>query len=266
MKRIILSALAAIVWTQLAAGADELKKETTYSIQGSSVDTTTTARKSSDHDEKMTKYLLPALKAAMLGSQYISDLQIIEGEEKKEDTTWADYTTYKRTSNVFVAVNLPTRISMLFQVEEDYRKCKLVIAAGQAPVQGSFEDGGGTPVQGTTCQLQASLKVTGPLSVYGSYATNINVDALMNNKQDFAMTLAKSWDKSDAVLTTRLNINSMRWEDSLFKFLQAFNVRTPSSEPAVGPASGAAGTMVSRQMIFLGVARFFRQINERILQ
>lgn len=267
-SRIFLSVVACCMGAQAAWGNSSPRRETTYNMQGSSVEVVTTAKRTNQFDEKMTNYLLPMVREALRGTQFVTDIQAVEGSEQREEIQWADYITHKRVSKIFVNMQLPARVSMLFNIEEDYRRCRvpqqLPGGVGSRQMEDGLDQGGGAIQQG--CQLQSSFKLTGPLAIYGTYTSAINVDRLLEGKQDLQVTLTKSWDKMDTVFTTRLNVHTMQWEDNLQSFMKAFNIRPHTDQADVTTSGSSLNVLLSRQTIFLGVARFARQINERILQ
>ena len=265
-SRIFLSVVACCMGAQAAWGNSTPRRETNYNIQSSAVEVVTTAKRTNQFDEKMTNYLLPLVRDALRGTQFVTDIQAVEGAEQREEIQWADYVTHKRVSKIFVNMQLPSRVSMLFNVEEDYRRCRVPQQLPPGAGSRHMEDDAGAGAIQQGCQLQSTLKLTGPLAIYGTYTSAINVDRLLQGKQDLQITLAKSWDKADAVFTTRLNVSSMQWEDNLQSFMKAFNIRPQTDQADVTTNGSSPNVLLSRQTIFLGVARFARQINERILQ
>ncbi len=237
--------------------------KTTYSISNDSATVTTVAAKTNKWDRQTEEYLFPLFKESLQRMAFVTSVTQTKGAESTESNTWYDYETKKRNSHAFVTLSLSSPVTLLFQVEENFRKCKV---PGTKIVVDDTGGGGGTS---GTCQTQSALLVKGPVAVYGNFANSINVDALLRNKQELEFTLGKSWDRADTTIATRFNIKSVSFDDGLTKFFRIFNIPVfLGHEKDVGYGSGVldkVSPLTSRQKLMLGISRITRQANERML-
>ena len=230
---------------------------TKYRIDGSGTWVTSEIKNAgSAYDPLLGKYLSDRLVKALREMSGVTSVQITKnGEEKVSEDTYFPYKTRTRKSNLFVSMNLPSRVSMLFSVEESYRECTK--PKNDTTQLGGMDEGGGYST--STCALNSVLKIKGPLSVQGSHANNSLVgfsDDEFKDLQDVTIDLSKSYDGKDLNLRTSLSLNSMLFERALARFLKTFKVQ--------GVDMSVVG--MSRQNILLGSSRMVRLVNEKILE
>lgn len=269
MNKFILSACVGVLWTSLAAGQTPPKRITTYNVQGTWVEASTKIKKNNEFDPLMRKYLLPTFAKALEGTPYINSVQFMEGKEVKGTTyEFLQYTEWSRKSHLVVALSVPSRVSMMFEVNEELRRCN-VPEKTPAPI---CDDHSGctTPSASGDCQLKSSLVVRGPIAVYGVHDSTANVRQLgraLRKQQYLRVALGKSSDKADVEMETRFDIDSVNWERNLFKFMEAFNIPTQielASKPSLNDST-TYNAELTRHTMFVGIARVARQLNEKIL-
>lgn len=229
-----------------------------YSISSDSTTVTTTAAASSALDKEIENYMFPTVRKALEGTAYIGSIVQTKGEESKEANKWWDYELFKRKTNAFVTFTLQSPITLLFEVEENYRRC--------IPGKEVASDESG--YSSSSCSKQAVVSIKGPIAVYGNFATAINPDALLRNKQDLEITFSRSYDKKDSVVATRFNIKSVSFDESLSRFFSIFSIPIFTSQNDVSIGNGLldkVSPLTSRQKLMLGVSRIARQANERML-
>jgi hypothetical protein len=176
----------------------------------------------------------------------VGDVQTSDMTEKKTDPgTWADYLTLTRNFSAFVQINLQKPVTMLFSVEQVQQVCKNP-GQNKDAVIASCEN------------LNTTLAVKGPIAVYGTFETesNLDVSGLLRDKQRLNISVSRSYDKTTLIIDSTLNVDSILFEKSLLKFFDVFNVNGISKK----------AEDLTRQNIFLGVARVMRQSNERMLE
>ncbi len=102
-----------------------------------------------------------------------------------------------------------------------------------------------------------SVKVRGPFAVYGNFASSVNVEKLLKEKQTISYEVARDWsDKTSMRLEGRFMIDSELFDRNLLKFLDAFNLKISDQDSKV----------VTRNNILLGIARVLRMNNERVVE
>ena len=177
----------------------------------------------------------------------VGDVQTSDVVEKKTDPgTWADYTTVTKNFSAFVQINLQKPVTMLFEVEQSHQVCKNPGQTSKDTITSSCGD------------MNTTLQVKGPIAVYGTFETesNLDVTSLMQDKQRLSLTVSRSYDKENLIVDSTLYVDSMQFEKSLLKFFGVFNVKGINKK----------SEDLTRQSIFLGVARVMRQSNERMLE
>lgn len=246
MRKAITALIGVLSVSGIYANAADIK--TTYNITQSSAESRTVIKNEASKEALLKDYLLGSLKKAFLSSEFITGIQETKGTETKDEYQGLDYVTMNKKSNIFVNVSLPEKVSMMFEVEQRYQACKKQAA------------------DSSSCYLSSTLTVKGPMAVYGNYASPVDINNLLKNKQELYFDMSRSYDGSEINLNSRFTINSNNFEDRLAKFMEIFNVPIPAAaEIGVGGAKVSGGTM-TRQRMLVGIARFLRQGNERIVQ
>lgn len=259
--------LLLFVSTITAAQAEETK--TTYSINGSSAQVVTVVKKASAEKEQlMRSYLFEHLAKKLKAFPMVTGVEFnkdVKGEVS--GSSWSDYWELKRKYPAMIHLSLPASVTMMVKVEESYRKCKSPAekAAGLTTPLGGFESwgdegfgGGGAGANVTVdCTLGSSVKITGPYAVYGNFASSLNVEKLLKEKQNISYEVGRDWsDKTSLKIDARFNIDSDLFDVNLFKFLQAFNLKPTDT----------ASQVYTRNNILLGISRVLRVNNERVVE
>jgi hypothetical protein len=244
----------------VAPGSSGIK--TTYAISSDMATVTSTIANGIPLESKMKDYLFQSFRQSLLNTAFVSSVTQTKGTETSESSQWYDYDTKKRSSHAFVSLALNAQLTMLFQIEESYRSCR--------PPKGLpvIDDETGVAVSG--CTLQSSFTVRGPISVYGNFASSVNADALLRNKQEFTLTMEKSGTTPEATLTSHFSIKSVAFDESLSRFFRVFNIPMFVSRDTDVGIGGALldkiSPLTSRQQLLLGISRITRQSNERMLK
>jgi hypothetical protein len=235
--------------------------KTTYSIYNDYTTVTTVAAKANKWDRQTEEFLFPMFRGSLQKMAFVTSVTQTQGEQSQESNQWWDYDLKKKKSHVFVNLSLQSPITLLFEVEESYRKCKPPKTAAVVDESGYGSSG--------TCTRQSTLTVKGPAAVYGNFANSINVDALLRNKQEIEITLGKSFDNADTSLSTKFAVKSVSFDDGLSRFFKVFNIPVFMGHGTdVGYGSGIldkVSPLTSRQKLMLGISRIARQSNERML-
>lgn len=247
----------------MTSGAQAEETKTTYSISGSNATVTTVVKKASSDSEKlMHGFLFEKIASKLRGFPTVTGIEF-NNEVKPEIKTsdWQDYWEHKRNFPVMVHLALPTAVTMMFKVEETFRKCKSPAekaAKAQQPMDyGGDYDGGGlganVPVD---CTLGSTVKITGPFTVYGNFASSMDMDRLLREKQSIQYDVSRDWsDKTNLKVEGRFSIESELFDRNLMKFLGGLNAK-PAGTDAV----------VTRNSLLLGIARILRVQNERMVE
>jgi hypothetical protein len=227
------------------AGGVEAK--TTYNINTSSTEAKTELKNAPlSLDEKFKEKLWDKFAEKLKDMPLVGDVQTSDVVEKVTDPgEWADYKQVSKNFSAFVQINLDKPMTLLFSVEQMNQICK---PAGQS-----------TNTYTSSCaDLNTTLSIKGPIAVYGTFETesNLDVSGLLRDKQRLNITVSRSYDKLSLVLDSTMNVDSMLFEKSLLKFFDVYNVSGISKK----------SEDLTRQNIFLGVARVMRQSNERMLE
>jgi len=235
--------------------------KTTYNITGSNATVTTVVKKASAEKEKlMHSYLFEKIAQKLKSFPMVTGIEF-NSEVKGEATTssYSDYWEMKRSYPAMIHLSLPTSVTMMVKVEESFRKCKSPAekAAGNTtPVRGD-DDWGGTTDVAVDCTLGSTVKIRGPFAVYGNFASAVNVEKLLREKQTIQYDISRDWgDKTSLKIEGRFSIESELFDRNLFKFLDAFNLKAGASDSKV----------YTRNNILLGIARVLRVNNERIVE
>lgn len=216
------------------------KLETAYNIGNAAAESKTTIKGDLSKEKFLRGFLFSQVRKALENTAYISSIQETEGRESKDEPSWVDYVVFKKNQHIFVNLNLPTKVAMMFAVEQAYRECKPAAKGSES----------------TECSLSSAVTIKGPMTVYGNYASNVKVERLMQDKQELIIELTRSFDKQDLIFSSKFNINSSLFEENLYKFMEFFGVAPEDKSPVA----------LTRQRLLLGVARYMRQVNERILE
>jgi|GEM_PF-6941209 len=246
-----------------AVFAEETK--TTYSISGSSATVTTVVKKASEEKEKlMRSYLFDKIADKLKAFPMVTAVEYNK-ETKGEisSSSYMDYWELKRSYPVMIHLSLPTSVTMMVKVQESYRKCKSPAekaASLSTPVGRDYEDyhsGGSSSDQTVDCSLQSSVSIKGPFAVYGNFASSVNVDRLLKEKQIISYEVSRDWmDKTSMKVEGKFSIESELFDRNLLKFLDAFNLKVTDSDSKV----------MTRNNILLGIARVLRVNNERVVE
>lgn len=249
------------------------KLKTTYSIDASQTAVTTVAvDAAAKYDTLLDGYMFSSLKSALQGMAYVSSVMQTKGTESVENFSWADYELQKKRSHAFLKLSLPTPVTLLFEIEESYRKCRpsSTTTASTSSSRGYTPAEAVRPSSNTGCSRQAEVTVKGPISVYGNYATSINVNSLMRNKQELFIAASQDYTGKNLEIVNRFSVNSINFDDSLAKFFKIFNIPVFLDHGGdVGHEAGLMGKvspLTSRQRLMLGISRIARTTNERILK
>lgn len=243
------------------SGLNAQETKTTYSINGSNATVTTIIKKASAEKEKMLKtWLFEAIAEKLKTMPTVANVEY--SSDVKGDvsgSTWTDYWEHKRKYPVMVSLALNTPVTLMLRVEETYRTCKSVAekqANATTPVSYGGDEGGSGLDALVDCSLGSQVKITGPVAVYGNFASSTEIDKLLKEKQTITYDLARDWsDKANLKLEGRFSIESELFDQNLLKFLDGVN-----SAPL-----GTQG-VVTRNSLLLGIARVLRVQNERMVE
>jgi hypothetical protein len=258
-----------LILATLVAGTHAFAQETktTYSISGSNATVTTVVKKASADKEKlMRSYLFEKIAEKLKAFPMVTGVEFNK-ETKGEisSSSYSDYWELKRSYPAMIHLSLPTSVTMMVRVEESYRKCKSPAekaASISTPMGGrDYDDysgyGGFASEQTVDCTLQSSVKIRGPVAVYGNFASSMNVERLLKEKQSISYEVSRDWlDKTSMKIEGRFSIESELFDRNLFKFLDAFNLKVSDSESKV----------MTRNNLLLGIARVLRVNNERVVE
>lgn len=246
----------------MAASAEETK--TTYSISGSNATVTTLVKKASAEKEKlMSSYLFEKIAEKIKAFPMVTSIEF--NKDTKGEVSGSSYTDYwelKRSYPAMIHLSLPTSVTMMVKIEESYRKCKSPAekaASATSPIGRDYDDymGGGMNEPTVDCTLQSSVKIKGPYAVYGNFASSVNVERLLKEKQTISYEVSRDWsDKTSMKVEGKFSIESELFDRNLFKFLDAFNLKVSEQDSKV----------MTRNNILLGIARVLRVNNERVVE
>lgn len=226
--------------------------KTNYAITGESTTVTTTTEKDKKYESEKLNFLFPVFSKALQNTAFVTSVTQTKGDVTSETNQWWDYVLHKKKSHAFVNLAFASNITLLFELQEEYRKCtKQPLADSEA----------------MPCSLQTTLTVKGPLAVYGNFATAVNIDALLRNKQELEITLGQSWS-GESTLVSKFNVKSVSFDESLARFFRIFNIPVFTASNDVGLGSelmDKISPLTSRQKLMLGVSRITRQAHERML-
>ncbi len=254
-----------IIFSLLVAMTQSVQAEetkTTYSISGSNATVTTVVKKASSDTEKlMHGFLFEKIAAKLRGFPMVTGIEYnneIKPEIKSNE--WQDYWEHKRNYPVMVHLALPTAVTMMLKVEESFRKCKSPAekAAKSAQPIGDYDGGdyGGSLSVPVDCSLGSTVKVTGPFTVYGNFASSMDMDRLLREKQSITYEVSRDWsDKTNLKLEGRFMIDSELFDQNLMKFLGGLNAKPAGTE-----------AVLTRNNLLLGIARILRVQNERMVE
>ncbi len=240
--------------------AEETK--TTYSIAGSNATVTTVVKKASAETEQqmLRGFLFERLAAKLKQFPMVTGVEFnnqIKAEIKSSE--WSDYWEHKRGYPVMVHLSLPTAVTMMFKVEETFRKCKSPAekaAKVAQPVYDDYGGGGGLSDVTVDCSLGSQVKVTGPYTVYGNFASSMDIERLLREKQSISYDVTRDWsDKTNLKIEGRFSIESELFDQSLMKFLGGLNAKPAGTE-----------SILTRNNLLLGIARILRVQNERMVE
>lgn len=247
LRRILITA-ALFGGVPAFAGADV---KTTYDISAYAAHARTEYKKAPmDLDARFTEKLWETFATKLKTLANVNDIQIGEVTTTKTDLgNYVDYVDVKRSFPAFVQLSLPKPVTLLMTVDETHRECK-----NPKVVQSSYDEYGSGS---SGCVLSSTLEIKGPISVYGTFETesNLNLSDMMRDKQRITVNVSRSYDKADLTIDSALIVDSILFEKNLLRFFDVYNVAGISKK----------AEDLTRQGIFLGAARVIRQTNERML-
>jgi hypothetical protein len=228
----------------------QIVQQTTYAVtdQGTTVTTLLTEDKSKS--KMINSYLFPVIEKTLKKNPIVSNVVFVPGVESKTDNSWSDYITKKRESYAYVNINMNSQISLMFKVVEELRVCK-ANKKSKSTDQSSFDEWASPSGCGLSV-LKSSVEIKGPVAVYGTYVSNINVDSLLNEKQELSFSVSTNFNEQFQIESS-FKILSSSFEEGLVKFLEVFNFKTGIAQH------------FSRRQLLVGVSRSLRTINEGVL-
>ncbi len=238
------------VWAE----AVKLPIQTTYSIDSSSSEVETILRKDKSKNPLIEKYLFSTVAKALEKVPSISNVVFVPGDETETENNWSSYIRKKRESFAYVNLNMNTQVSMLFKISEERRVCKTVV---KEEVEENDDDidrfysGGSSGCNINS--LKSEVTISGPISIYGTYASNINVDTILKDRQKIKISVESNYSK-EFVMNTEFSILSSSFEEKLMTFFKVFQYK-----PMIG-------STFTRRQLLVGVARALRTINEGVLE
>lgn len=244
----------------MTTGVQAEETKTTYNINGSYATVTTLVKKaSSDTELLMRSFLFEKIAAKLKQFPMVSGIEFnneIKAEVKSSE--WSDYWEHTRKFPAMVHLALPTAVTMMFKVEESFRKCKSPAEKAAKATAPIYDDYGGSYGTGEVvdCSLGSSVKITGPFTVYGNFASSTDMDRLLREKQSIQYDVSRDWsDKTTMKIEGRFSIESELFDRNLMKFLSGLNAKPAGTDE-----------VVTRNSILLGVARILRVQNERMVE
>ncbi len=246
----------------MTQGVQAEETKTNYNITGSYATVTTIVKKASAETEQqmLRSFLFERLAAKLKRFPIVTGVEFnnqIKAEVKSSE--WTDYWEHKRGYPVMVHLSLPTAVTMMFKVEETFRKCKSPAekaAKATQPVFDDYGDGGGSMDPGVDCSLGSQVKISGPFTVYGNFASSMDMERLLREKQTITYDVSRDWsDKTNLKIEGRFTIESELFDQNLMKFLGGLNAKPAGTE-----------AVLTRNNLLLGIARILRVQNERMVE
>ncbi|MGE4130606.1 MAG: hypothetical protein AB7F86_03165 [Bdellovibrionales bacterium] len=242
-------------------GAMAREIKTSYAISGSRAAVTTSIVKATAEQEKLMRgFLFKTVADKLRTLPMVSGIEFNDSQKgEKTTSSYMDYWEHKRSFPVIVHLALPSAVSLMMRVEEVYRSCKSPGEKNKPQASAAdFDDwggGGGSDVT-VDCTLQATAKITGPFAVYGNFASSVDVQKLLREKQYINYEVSRDWsDKTTMKIEGSFYIESELFDANLLKFMKAFNLAPANSEG-----------ILTRNNLLLGIARILRVQNERMVE
>lgn len=241
----------------VAADSFAQNLKTTYAINGSqSTVTTAVTKASAEHEQLMRIFLFPTVAKKLRSLPNVTGVEFdnsIKGTVS--GSSWTDYWEIKRVFPAIVHLSLPTTVTMMFKIEESFRKCKSPPEKAASDSDDAWSGSGSGVDIMVDCALQSSVKIKGPYAVYGNFASTVNFEKLLREKQNISIEVQRHCsDKTSMKIESRFTIESEFFDENLARFLEIFNVSLD-----VGSKSSA------RNQLLLGIARILRLQNERMV-
>jgi hypothetical protein len=234
--------------------ASEIK--TSYSITSTAATVTTTIKNATiDHEKLMHDYPFEKLAKALQAFPMVSGVTYNAKSATEEvNSSPSEYHEYKRSYPAFIQLNLGTPVTLMVRVEEQYRRCKTDGEKAGNPPPSEY-DRHGYESAGSSCLLWSAAKIKGPYSIYGSFASSVDLEQLLREKQTISFDIRRDYsDKTMVRVEGKFSVDSELFDRHLFKFLDAVNVKVEAVEGAY-----------SRSNVLLGTARILRVNNERVV-
>lgn len=242
--------------------------KTTYNINNSSVTTKTIFQNAPMDMDKDLRNMWDRFSKDLKESSFVSGIQTGDQTESKEDYSWDDYITVKKSFPAFVELKLPESVTLLVKITESQRVCKNP-ADVKKTTSSHYSDYSSSSSSDDCSQLNSSLKIEGPISIYGTFNQNIDLARMMKNKQSIKLTAMRLDSGKSLKIESEFDVSSVLFEQGLTKFFQVFKVAgvnlSGTGQERGLLSGGTASSVVTRQSIFLGIARIMRQSNERML-
>lgn len=254
-----------IIFSFLVAMTQSVQAEetkTSYQISGSNATVSTVVKKASAETEQalLRSFLFERIAAKLKQFPVVTGVEYnnqIKAEVKSNE--WSDYWEHKRGYPVMVHLALPATVTMMFKVEETFRKCKSPAekaAKASQPMYDDYGGGGGLGDVTVDCSLGSQVKITGPFTVYGNFASSMDMERLLREKQTISYDVSRDWsDKTNIKIEGRFAIESELFDQNLMKFLGGLNAKPAGTE-----------AVLTRNNLLLGIARIIRVQNERMVE
>lgn len=233
------------------AEESKLPMESTYRINSGNSEVTTIVRNDKTKETLIRNFIFPVVGEALKTIPQVSNVVFVPGKETKEDYSWANYTTIKRESFAYINLSLSSQVSLLFKVNEELRKCKS--KETKRETSGSDDWSGSSSNECDITALKSEVTVEGPIAVYGTFVSSVDVNRLLKKKQNLTVSVKLNYSQ-EFEMETNFNILSSSFEESLMKFFEVFHF------------TSQIGENFSRRQLLVGVARAMRNINEKVLE
>ena len=145
----------------------------------------------------------------------VKSVHPVFGKEKKEKS-WS-FGEKKRNSHIMVQFDFVTPVTMMFKMEEAYRICN--------PDDGSDDDDDDDEEYYSRealsdCPLKSSVRIEGPIAVYGTFAGASNQEMLMQNQVLLEFSCGMNYGKTDTEVESTFVATRMDFNRALGQFLK----------------------------------------------
>lgn len=206
-----------------------------FSISSNSVTSNHKIENSNQWSTMMQSYPAQQFFKRIQGLPGIENIHFTPGKHVVDESHFdKDVVHSDRESSLMVRVQGAAPFSMLFKVEETLSRCKTMVSGDEEEdlnKWGSPDWSDSLVDKKVPCRMESSMKITGPVAVYGTIPGNFANRALLLNQITLSWALKTSFNREDTELNSSFRTNRADFPVAVRKMLKwTMGNNTPYAE------------------------------------